>query len=267
MDKYFQVKTLAHTPDPQQLIWLAMHQDYSSDPVYDGVKPDETVSGNRAVKNLLKGGRSHFGPFEHPQITFNVAGFPHSVMQQARTHRVGTSFDVQSFRYTGGHIADLGRSIDLWANNHGITPTLAYRTGQMVTYVMAYSDMVESIFYVRPAGTYQDRNSGRCVFSEEHRIMALADIAYAAYRYWEMVNGNMPYEMARGFVPFDYRQHFVVSFNMRSLMHFLDLRSKKDAQLEIRQMCDLLFDQFKGWAPEIAQWYEENRLHRGVLAP
>ena len=41
---------------------------------------------------------------EHAQIVLNMGWFPHSVMQQARTHRVGVSFDVQSMRYTGERI-------------------------------------------------------------------------------------------------------------------------------------------------------------------
>jgi len=36
-----------------------------------------------------------------PRSCSTVGLVPHSVMQQARTHRVGVSFDVQSMRYTG----------------------------------------------------------------------------------------------------------------------------------------------------------------------
>jgi thymidylate synthase ThyX len=35
---------------------------------------------------------------------------------------------------------------------------------------------------------------------------------------------------ARGILPFDYRQHFVVSFSLRAFLHFLDLRAKLDAE-------------------------------------
>jgi thymidylate synthase (FAD) len=54
---------------------------------------------------------------------------------------------------------------------------------------------------------------------------------------------------------------------MRALMHFLDLRAKLDAQLEIRAMCDLIWPHFEEWAPEVAGWYEQHRLHKARLAP
>ena len=70
-----------------------------------------------------------------------------------------------------------------------------------------------------------------------------------------------------GVLPFDYRQHFVVSFSLRAFLHFMDLRAKLDAQLEIRQLCDLMWPHMVAWAPEFAGWYEKNRLHRARLAP
>lgn len=74
-----------------------MHQDYCEDFVWEQRDnfPDEKKAGELVVKHLLAGGRGHYGPIEHPQIVFNVGYFPHSLMQQIRTHRVGISFDVQ----------------------------------------------------------------------------------------------------------------------------------------------------------------------------
>jgi thymidylate synthase (FAD) len=79
---------------------------------------------------------------EHAQIVLNVGWFPHSVMQQARTHRVGVSFDVQSMRYTGDRIcrAALGE-LDL-----------------------------EEVFYLRPVGEYSDRKGKKYLYSEAERI-------------------------------------------------------------------------------------------------
>ncbi|NET48784.1 MAG: thymidylate synthase (FAD), intein-containing, partial [Merismopedia sp. SIO2A8] len=127
MDR-FRIDVIAATPQPQQVIWAAMHQDYSEEFVVDDRDrwPDEAKAGELVIKHLLAGNRGHYGPLEHPQITFNVGYFPHSMMQQVRTHRVGVSFDVQclsgetdiTFVNTSGSlrkikIADL---YDLWAN-------------------------------------------------------------------------------------------------------------------------------------------------------
>jgi thymidylate synthase (FAD) len=240
-DARFRVERLAATPNPQQCVWAAMHQDYSEGFVAAeaGTWPDERRAGEICVKRLLAGERGHYGPLEHAQIVLNVGWFPHSVMQQARTHRVGVSFDVQSMRYTGDRIRRAAR-------------------GELA---------LEEVFYLRPAGDYADRQGKKYTYSDEQRAIDLELCRRAAERYAELLDAGYAEEHARGILPFDYRQHFVVSFSLRALLHFLDLRAKLDAQLEIRALCDLLWPHLQSWTPEIAAWYEKSRLHRARLAP
>ncbi|HEY9874404.1 MAG TPA: FAD-dependent thymidylate synthase, partial [Candidatus Obscuribacterales bacterium] len=89
----------------------------------------------------------------------------------------------------------------------------------------------------------------------------------AAKRYQLDIAAGMAEEHARGKLPFDYRQHFVVSFNLRSVLHFCDLRNKKNAQLEIQKLCELMWPHIKEWTPAVAEWYENNRLGKARLAP
>lgn len=238
-DPYFRVDVLNRTEDPQTLCWYAMHQDYSEEYVFNEDPPSETEAGNLIVKHLLAGERGHYGPLEHPSITFNVGWFPHSVMQQARTHRVGISFDVQSGRYTGKRITDV------------------------------YSDKrkVEEVFYLRPVGEYTDRSGKRYQYTEEQRRIDIGDCLAACYNYQFKIEEGYSEEHARDMIPYAIRQHFVVSFNLRSALHFMDLRSKKDAQEEIRAMCDLMWPHLKAWAPEVTAWYEKTRLHKARLSP
>ena len=141
IDPRFYVKVLSATFEPQRLIWLAMHQDYYEGAVADVDAPQENAAGELVVKHLLLGERGHYGPLEHPSISFAVSGFPHSVMQQARTHRVGISFDVQSMRYTGKRIAELAQgNID-----------------------------VEDIFYFRGVGSYADRFGKKYAYTKKMR--------------------------------------------------------------------------------------------------
>jgi thymidylate synthase (FAD) len=63
------------------------------------------------------------------------------------------------------------------------------------------------------------------------------------------------------------RQNFVVSFNLRSVLHFMDLRSKLDAQLEIQALCDSFAPELQKWTPNIWAYYEEKRLHKARLSP
>lgn len=238
MDSRFRVEVLAKTPNPQTVIWQAMHQDYSEGFVFDELPPSETRAGEICVKRLLAGERGHYGPLEHPQITLNVGWFPHSVMQQARTHRIA-SFDVQSMRYTGERVCRAANEeIDL-----------------------------EEVFYLRPPGFYGDRQGKKYQYTEHQRNKDLILCQDAANRYSELIQDGFAEEHARSILPFDYRQHFVVSFSLRAFLHFLDLRAKLDAQEEIRSLCDLMLPHLDEWVPEISQWYRRTRLHKARLAP
>jgi thymidylate synthase (FAD) len=241
MDPRFQVVCLSATPNPQRCIYAAMHQDYSEGFVAAArdTWPDESRCGEICVKRLLAGERGHYGPLEHPSICLNVGWFPHSVMQQARTHRVGVSFDVQSMRYTGDRIRRAAN-------------------GELE---------LEEVFYLRPVGDYSDRQGKKYIYSAEQRRIDLNLCQAAAERYRDLLDAGFAEEHARGILPFDYRQHFVVSFSLRAFLHFMDLRAKLDAQDEIRALCDLMWPHLQLWAPEIAAWYEKSRLHKARLAP
>ncbi len=65
MDK-FRVEVIAATPNPQQVVWAAMHQDYSEELVWDNRDrfPEETKAGELIVKHLLAGNRGHYGCIE-----------------------------------------------------------------------------------------------------------------------------------------------------------------------------------------------------------
>ncbi|MBL6793647.1 MAG: FAD-dependent thymidylate synthase [Synechococcus sp. BS307-5m-G36] len=241
MDPRFQVDLIAATPNPQQCVYVGMHQDYSEGFVAADREqwPDETKAGEICVKRLLAGERGHYGPMEHAQIVLNVGWFPHSVMQQARTHRVGVSFDVQSMRYTGDRICRAAAGeLDL-----------------------------EEVFYLRPLGQYSNRQGKKYQYSQAERDKDLHHCKISADRYQELLEAGFAEEHARGILPFDYRQHFVVSFTLRAFLHFMDLRAKLDAQQEIRELCDLMWPHLQAWTPEFAAWYEKTRLHKARLAP
>ncbi|MEM9213945.1 MAG: FAD-dependent thymidylate synthase [Cyanobacteria bacterium P01_F01_bin.150] len=241
MDSRFRVEIVRLTPNPQQAVWAAMHQDYSEDFVVDFCHewPGEEKAGELVVKHLLAGNKGHWGPCEHVQIILNVGYFPHSFMQQLSRHRVGISFDCQSFRYTGTRILD----------------------------VVKGDRDVEEVFYLRPVGKYYNRQGKHYEYTADQREDDLEWCELACGRYYQRVQEGVVEEHARGLIPFDVRQHFMLSCNMRSLMHLLDLRWKKDAQLEAQQFCDLLFKRFKEWSPAVAAWYFDNRAKKARLAP
>ncbi|HEY9641316.1 MAG TPA: FAD-dependent thymidylate synthase [Coleofasciculaceae cyanobacterium] len=553
MDQFFTVEVLSQTPNPQQVIYAAMHQDYAEGFVWAERDrfPDEAKAGDLVVRNLLAGNRGHYGPLEHPQIVLNCGFFPHSTMQQIRTHRVGISFDVQCLagetevtflRSSGqllkikmadladlwrngektigdrkirgrqgepgqarrdgktrlkqmklrvlnestgffeiGHVQEVfdqgtqpvyrltledGRTLDCtenhrlltqtgwqrmkqalgliidsnrevisyhpdchlmtngvavgealypdkvwlaeqlaagladwqiaqaaacpveavkqWVDRHGLTlnkaqlgtPNLGNRglqqvyrlkltddqrqkrrersqrltcwreaspawkggmtkessltqkvipaqtwteqpnppgyqlkahpmrvvqvrylglqptydlqvagdwhnfvangivvhnsfryTGSRITDVVAGKRDLEEVFYLRPLGAYTDRQGKRYEYTEAIRQQDLDWCLAACQRYQERINQGFSEEHARGIIPFDVRQHWVMSANVRSLMHLLDLRWKLDAQLEAQQLCELIWNSFEAWVPAIAEWYESNRAKKARLAP
>ena len=165
---------------------------------------------------------------EHPEHNFIANGLV-----------VHNSFDVQSYRFCSGKVIEVAEG---------------------------KSD-IETAFYLRPVGEYSDRQGKKYYYSAEQREQDLQWCLEAAKKYKLDLELGMSEEHARGKIPFDYRQHFVVSFNCRSLLHFLDLRFKKNAQLEIQKLCELMWPHVQDWVPNIAEWYEKNRLGKGKLAP
>lgn len=239
LDNRLHVEMLQCYPIPEQVVWQAGKQDYCEEPVWTVDTPVPSKCGEWIVNQLLANDRGHYGPLEHPGLTLNVCGFVHSVMVQARTHRVGISFDVQSQRYTGRRVQKVAENL---------LP-------------------VEDVFYLRPEGHYIDRQGDRYTYTKDDIQEDICDIQLACQKYHSRRLKNYNEEHIRDLLPQAIRQHFVVSMNLRSVLHFMDLRAKKDAQVEIQALCELMWPIVKRWAPNVCEYYEEKRLHRAKLAP
>lgn len=239
LDKRLEVEMLQCYPIPEQVVWQAGKNDYSEVPIHKVEAPPPSKCGEWIVESLLANERGHYGCLEHPQITFSCAGFVHNVVVQGRTHRIGTSWDVQSQRYTGRRV-------------------LKVASGELDA---------EEVFYVRPAGFYVNRKGKKYDWTEDDRAAELQCIIESCKLYALKYNMGMCEEHIRDYLPQAIRQNFVVSFNLRSVLHFMDLRSKLDAQLEIQALCESFIPELKRWAPNVWQYYEEKRLHKARLSP
>lgn len=254
IDPYLRVEVLAQTPNPNLVSYLEMHQCYSEHNVFDQLAklshlPEQEL-GDRLVKKCLSFG--HWGILESPSITFNIIGFPHSVLVQARTHRIGVSFSATSQRYTSERFLKLNETLKK------INPLE----------IEKISKEIEKLFYFRPTGFYQDRNGNKYEYTEEMRIIDILDTKTNIEKYYSLIHerGFAP-EHARDMLYQNFRQNFVVTFNARSLLHFLDLRTPKDAQLEIQIMAHKLFEKFEKFMPEVAEFYLQKRLGKSKLSP
>lgn len=250
-DPYFRVEILSKTEKPNLLSYLALHQCYAEKATADDLSKYSALSeeelGKRVVNKCLKFG--HYSVIEHPTITFNVIGFPHSVMVQMTRHR-HLSFSVQSQRYTGERIVKNANKI------------LRNFDGKYCK-----KELVEEIFYLRPTGDYLDREGHKYLYSSEDRERDLNDIVRLMLDYTERLNNGVAPEHARDLLPQSIRQDFVVTMNARSLLHFCDLRLPADAQPEIRTLAQILFDELSDWMPEVAEHYRKTRFGKNKLSP
>jgi hypothetical protein len=76
MDK-FRVEVLSKTLNPQQVIYAAMHQDYTGAFVYDERDrfPSEEQCGDIIVKRLLAGDRGHYGCYSQDTEVLTSTGW------------------------------------------------------------------------------------------------------------------------------------------------------------------------------------------------
>lgn len=383
LDKNLKVVRMQCYPIPEQIIYQAAKNDYSEIPIHDQGIPSPSKCGQWIVEQLLNNERGHYGPLEHPGITFSVSGYVHNVMVQARTHRVGVSFDclageseitvkkknkVQTktiselyemytrgeelpfvrnlnedrgyFDYAkigkvfkneekqlylvtledgkelkcsmdhriftengwkrlkelsvGDKVACNGESsifvsissieflrtditydieVDGEYHNFVCDGVVVHNcqsqryTGKRVLKVASGELPIDEVFYVRPPGFYVNRKGKKYDWTQEDYDKELEWILENCKRYAQRYENGMCEEHIRDYLSQAIRQNFVVTFNLRSVLHFMDLRSKLDAQLEIQALCEQLIPHIELWAPNVWKYYEDKRLHRARLSP
>lgn len=237
MQPPFEVVRVAGYDMPQQTAFIALHNDYAEKFCPSTLLPEDEC-GQLAVERLLKGDRGHWGPLEHPHMTLAIKA-DHNTMMQLRTHRIGLSFDYQSMRYTGSRIEQVAV---------GGLP-------------------IEEVFYVRPPGKYRDRQGDPYEWTEDDVEESLAIALSSALDYKRFREKGVSEEQARGCLITNYFQNGIVTGNVRSWCHLLDVRLKSDAQVEFRWLMELIAREIQRWVPEIYDWYQSNRLGKARLAP
>lgn len=222
---------------PQALVYTALHTDYSEEFVYGTTIPEDEC-GRIAVKRLLQGNKGHYGCLEHPQLSLAVQA-DHNTIMQLRTHRIGCTFDVQSMRYTGNRIQKCAlREIP-----------------------------VEEVFYCRAPGKYNDRQGDPYTWTQADVEEYLAVCWSSCMDYDRLRQQGVSEEHARNVLVTGYLQNALISGSLRFWLHLLDVRSKANAQHEVRILMDLIALEVQKWAPEIYGWWYANRHGKAILAP
>jgi thymidylate synthase (FAD) len=140
-------------------------------------------------------------------------------------------------------------------------------TGKRVIKVASGELKPEDVFYVRPPGFYTNRYGKKYDWTLADYNDELDFIYEGCVRYRDKYNKGMCEEHIRDYLAQAIRQNFVVSFNLRSVLHFMDLRAKMDAQLEIQALCEQLAPLVQKWSPNVWNYYEEKRLKKAKLSP
>jgi len=125
----------------------------------------------------------------------------------------------------------------------------------------------EEVFYVRQPGIYWDRQGDRYTWTADDAEESLAIALSSAIDYARLRDKGVSEEHARQVLVTSYYQNAMVTGNLRSWLHMLDVRLKSDAQSEIRQLMDLISTEVQRWAPEVYSWWASHRKGKAQLAP
>lgn len=140
----------------------------------------------------------HGTPFEHNSLTFRVKA-PLFVVQEMLRHRIGVSYNQESARYT----------------------------------------QLRHEYYVPQTFRVQAKKNKQA--SGEELLDSWLEAAYintcemALTTYENLLAKGVSREQARGVLPHSTYTSLYITFNLRSLFHFLKLRDSEDAQWEIQQ--------------------------------
>lgn len=232
------------SPEPEKLVCMAARGDYLKETPWtmsfeEVMRPIQGESIEEKMENfigqLMMAG--HWGPFEHPTITFGIEGMSRVTLAQLTRHRLAT-FDIQS-----------GRFVSLRK--------------------LTVDDMVWPPSFA--ADTVRSREGGvrKITLSREDREVLVRRAWEAAIEaYNALVKGGVPKEDARYVMPEATPVNGTMSLNARSLMHVIAIRSFGDAQWEIRELVEQMLSIAKEWMPITFQLYEKRFMgKRTILAP
>jgi len=238
------VTVLRATERPERLVCQAARGDYFDgyvgDTEYaelmesvdysDKYTNEETVIEAKTRSFIEKQlSRCHYGPWEHPQITFSVKGVSRVTMAQITRHRHMT-FDVQSQRYVD------------FSDTDSIVP----------------KSLRDSDHFSRETGPTDLDEDDLSHWRNAYKQMTAEQLEY----YEDMVDAGVPKEDARFILPLGTPVNMTFSGNARTFMHVFNLRQKASAQWEVRELCDMMAEHLKEWASYTFNWYEQNKPHK-----
>lgn len=231
-------------------IWVG---DYTTPELIDRFKDEdetrEEAKKRLLVRTLIKKG--HFGPFEHPQISFEIEGVSRSLMAQITRHRVGITFDIQSQRY-----------VDF----SGKEPSELIKTPASVLDVNAGNRDPNKKSIVEILDEFGIENEEELQEIREWFFNQAVQKSVETYN--TLRDFGVPPEDARFVLPIGSKVNITTSMTARTLLHIADMRAQPEAQWEVAELTDKMLDLAEEWMPITFGYYREEMIHRkNRLAP
>lgn len=245
------VKIMAHTPNPEEVIAQAAKLCYSPvgvDEIMEKLTPEKV---EKFVNHLADIG--HESPFEHVSFTFAIEGISRCCTHQIVRHRIA-SYSQQSQRY-----------VKLEQFEYIIPPEIEKDEYAKKIYIEhmeasqdAYDNLTKKLIINKLDEKYPEWFG-----SDESKYLYLStedliDLKYDIANIWK--NGHkkeynaiekQAIEDARYVFPNACETKIVVTMNVRSLLHFFNVRCCNRAQWEIRQMADEMLKECRKVAPKL----------------
>lgn len=163
----------------------------------------EVGSEEKFIRHLIKSG--HLGVLEHIVFTFHISEISRNLTHQLVRHRMASYLQMSS-RHVKPEKYGYITPDSVLENTKEISPCLG--RGYNKNCADAYRDVMN----------------------------------YALHFYDILIDMGIPIEDARYLLPSGYFTHITMTMNMRSLRHFLKLRMAKDAQWEIRELANIIYN-------------------------
>lgn len=226
-------------------------QQYHADPLGDGISSVELVRASGSDLDVVNAARVSFGkmkreltprdhklirflmrhdhtsPFEHNQMSFRIKA-PMFVARQWMRHRMN-SYNEISYRYVKAPLE----------------------------------------FYTPTHWRYQDSNNKQGSYGQFHSqdvtqvYQNAIDTAVQAYEY--MLEAGVAREQARAILPMATYTQYIFTCNLLSLLHFINLRIRSDAQFEIRQYAQAMLKMaYQHFPVSIGTFLEKHDLYATV---
>ncbi len=223
METHPRIDLIAHTPDPEKVVAAAARLCYS----HHGVSTLMEEISDDEVQRLIRilNDMGHQSPMEHVSFTFAIEGISRSLTHQLVRHRIA-SYSQKSQRYVREGSFDF------------VVPT-----------VIQEDEKLKSIFL----NTMEEQQKAYDVLADalkEKHLQTLLNQGTSGKKA-EAAAEKMAIEDARYVLPNACETKIVVTMNVRTLLHFFNVRCCNRAQWEIRHVAVEMLKLCKKTAPRL----------------